>query len=186
MKPVLLKNFFSTEELVELHRIIDLKEHTLNEPDQGRLLHNLNSLQISPIRDKIESEVSNVIGKNLKMVSEGYSVYKKEYGLPELKPHTDGNETEYILDYHVYSNTEWPIIVEGESFNLNENEAVLFSGKNNIHWRPKKEFNDKEIVSMIFFHFIDIDNPLAAGHKVYTDDDEKRLAKYKIMWQNGQ
>ena len=186
MKPVLLKDFFLPEELVELNRIIDLNEHTLEEPDQGRLLHNLNSLQVSPLRNKIESQVSEIIGKKLKMVTEGYTIYKKEYGTPSLKPHIDHNETEYILDYHVYSNTEWPIAVEGEYFNLNANEAALFSGKNDIHWRPKKEFNDEECVAMIFFHFVDIDNPEAAGPKIYTDDDEERLANYEAMWKNGQ
>ena len=39
---------------------------------------------------------------------------------------------------------------------------------------------------MIFFHFVDIDNPEAAGPKIYTDDDEERLAKYEAMWKNGQ
>jgi hypothetical protein len=186
MKPVLIKDLFSSEDLVELHRIINLKEHTLDEPDMGRTLHNLDSLQKSYLGKKVIKMVSDIVGKNLKMTSEGYAVYKKELGIPSLSPHVDGSFTEYILDYQVDSNIEWPIIVEEEPVFLKDNEAVLFSSKYDFHWRPKKEFNDKDFISMIFFHFVDVDNPDAAGQINLSDGDKIKFEKYISLWENGQ
>jgi hypothetical protein len=187
MRPIVISELLDENDIKELDRIISLKEHIYHEADSGRLLQNLNSLQTSYLNQKITDKVKSILEKNLKMVAEGYTTYSIEYGSPILAPHCDSNETQYILDYHVDSNVEWPIAVEGEYVNLKNNEAVLFSGKYDIHWRPKKEFKDGEFVSMIFFHFVDLDNLEAASFDVYENDENfaSRLKKWKSTWEQG-
>jgi hypothetical protein len=73
---------------------------------------------------------------------------------PNLFPHCDQTfiEPRFTIDYQIGSNTDWPIVVEGEEFTLKNNQALTFSGTHQVHWRTPKIFNDGEFIEMIFFH----------------------------------
>lgn len=180
MEPIFIKDLFTEKERSDILETLAKKEHFMLE-ENGRTLNNLNSLS-NEIKKKLLDLVESKLNKNLKIVGEGFATYKKEYGDPSLDPHIDSNETSYILDYQFDSNVEWPIFVEGESFTLNNNEAVLFSGKNQIHWRPKRKFSDDEYVSMIFFHFIDLDDIDRSKAREYTEEEKARIDKYSKIW----
>ena len=180
MEPIFIKDLFTESEIDAIVDTLNKKEHEALE-GTGRILNNLNSLPIE-IKNKLIKIAESKLNKRLEMVAEGFSTYKKEYGEPWLDPHIDFNETNYILDYQFDSNIEWPIIVEGESFILKNNEAVLFSGKDQIHWRPKRKFLDHEYVSMIFFHFIDLDNIDRSVVRGYTEEEETRKNKWMEVW----
>lgn len=180
MEPIFIKDLFTEKERSDILETLAKKEHYQLE-GTGRVLSNLNSLS-NEIKKKLLDLAELKLNKNLKLVGEGFTTYKKQYGEPWLDPHIDFNETSYILDYQFDSNIEWPIFVEGESFTLNNNEAVLFSGKNQIHWRPKRKFSDDEYVSMIFFHFIDLDDIDSSKSREYTEEEKIRLEKYFKIW----
>jgi hypothetical protein len=50
-------------------------------------------------------------------------------------------------------------MIEGKAFTLNNNEALIFSGTDQIHWREDVKFDDEDIIDMIFCHFTLVDDP---------------------------
>jgi len=102
-------------------------------------------------------EISGISG--LKLEAYQYSRYEKfvmEDGTtsyPNLTPHFDTfEEPRFTFDYQMAGNTSWPIVVEGKEFTLENNQAVTFAGTHQIHWRPKKVFEEGEYIDMIFCH----------------------------------
>jgi hypothetical protein len=100
-----------------------------------------------------------------------YQKFTREDGAvsyPRLMPHHDGvfPEPRFTFDYQIGSNTDWPLVVEGKTFTLKDNQALTFSGTHQIHWREKKEFQDGEYVDMIFFHMY------SRSDKANTTDEE--------------
>lgn len=83
--------------------------------------------------------------------------YNAKYGAPALPPHFDGDFNEVIIDYQLSSSThlgtQWPLGVNLELFQLQDNDAVMFNPNTNIHWRPRKTFHEGEYVRMMFFRF---------------------------------
>ena len=81
--------------------------------------------------------------------------YNSKYGIPNLPPHFDGDDTEIIVNYQLDSNTSWGCGVNTTVFEMENNSALIFSPNANVHWRPHKEFQWGEFVKMIFFRFVD-------------------------------
>jgi hypothetical protein len=73
---------------------------------------------------------------------------------PMLFPHYDSvfPEPRFTFDYQIGGNTTWPLVVEDKVFELQNNQALTFSGTHQIHWRVKKDFQEGERIEMIFFH----------------------------------
>ena len=143
------------------------------------------------IIERIYSVVQDSSGEKFIATDWGFAKYENKYGKPTLHPHIDGNKTELLIDYQLDSNTEWPIRIGEESYILENNDAAIFSSSSVPHWRPKKDFDDKEFVNMIFFHFVS---------KVFFDksneDQIKDIAErsnrkksifeeYQKEWENG-
>ena len=102
-------------------------------------------------------EISGIAG--LKLEAYQYSRYEKfvmedgTVSYPNLTPHFDTfEEPRFTFDYQMSGNTSWPIVVEGKEFTLENNQAVTFAGTHQIHWRPKKIFEEGEYIDMIFCH----------------------------------
>ena len=76
---------------------------------------------------------------------------------PSLFPHYDETfkEERFTVDFQLKSNVQWPLVVEEKEFTLFDNQALTFSGTNQIHWRTPKPFGDNDFVEMIYFHFSD-------------------------------
>jgi len=73
-----------------------------------------------------------------------------------LYKHKDGNACTYTIDLCLYSKKPWPLIIENEEYVLNSNDAVLFYGEDQLHWRnPMGEDNS---VLLLFMHFADRDH----------------------------
>jgi len=188
MDPVRVDNVLNEEELSMLLSYIDSTKHLHeNHPNLGRTFFHLIDLP-DVLVDKITSIAKEKTKKNIKMTGRAFSTYTNKVGKPELAPHTDINDTFYIFDYQVSSNIDWPVIVEGVNYQLSDNSALIFSGKELVHWRPKKIFKDEEFLSMIFFHFIDLDD-LESG-RIYTDEEislqiEKIMKKYSFYFEGN-
>lgn len=108
------------------------------------------------ITNKIESFVNSISKHRLKLTEISFASYSKEFGdLPLLSPHFDNTfkEPRFTFDVQLKSNISWPIIVRGQSFTLNDNEALIFSGTHQIHWREFREFKDGDFIDMLFCHF---------------------------------
>lgn len=143
---------------------------TLNvHEDLGRVL-GLN-INVSSVLPKVLAEVLK-LHPDAKYSSSRYIEYSKKWGngRPSLPMHKDSNIEEgdtspYELerdasktrvisfDYHLESNTHWPIIVEEEEFNLSDNDALLMYPEKQIHGRPNKQFKDNEYLQVIILSF---------------------------------
>lgn len=105
-----------------------------------------------------------LINNNYKLTNQGvfYAEYNPKYGTPDLTPHYDSGTCTLILDYQLSSNTDWPIGIDDRLYQLSDNDGVLLKPLDYLHYRPVRSWNDGEFVRMIFFNFINTQDP---GHK---------------------
>lgn len=89
------------------------------------------------------------------------------FGNASLEKHKDVAPCSYSIDLCVYQKTPWDLYVEGVSYTLQENDALLYYGETQKHWR--EEFPDPEnnIVCNVFFFYIEPD------HWFLTEPKEK-------------
>lgn len=90
----------------------------------------------------------------LEITEVAFARYHHDSGyIPKLFPHFDHfKEHRITFDIQLKSTIEWPIIVEGTEFILQNNDAVVFSGTDQIHWRKNIELSKEDYVDMLFIH----------------------------------
>lgn len=163
-------NLFTDSEVQELHTAIaDVPEESVYEYNNLGRLHNEEVILPRSLQDKLTDLVNDHLqlsaSNRLSLKVNPISVeYRAEYGNPHLPPHFDRDDTDYILDYQLDSNTQWPLGVDRNVYPLENNSAVGFNPNGNIHWRPLKTFQPGEYVRMIFFRFHNHDNPSNYKH----------------------
>jgi hypothetical protein len=111
--------------------------------------------------DKISLFVQNIYPEKIKLTEISFATYRKVDGPdPILSPHFDSTfeEPRFTFDLQLKSNISWPIVVEGKAYVLNDNEALVFSGTSQIHWRTPRDFKDDDFIDMVFCHFSLVDN----------------------------
>jgi len=74
-----------------------------------------------------------------------------------LHKHKDANACTYTLDLVLYQDRPWGLWIEGKEFLANENEAVMFWGEDQEHWRETIKDNNND-VGAIFFHYVEPDH----------------------------
>lgn len=94
-----------------------------------------------------------------------------------LKKHTDRPSCEISVTACVKKYDNWPIIVEGTSFDLKEGDAVLYAGCDQKHGRPG--IYKGEGIAQVFFHYVNQHGPFT-HHKYdsYFKDTGKKNDKY--------
>ena len=192
-----VNNIFTEEELQFLHNEIkysdvpvDLNGNYLNSKDNngvgididlGRLqFKNLSNLPESII-NKINNLVFNLTKTSLTMSSISAVEYSNKYGEPNLPIHYDHDNSELIVNFQLSSNVLWEVGIDFNLYSLEDNSAIIFNPNRYKHWRPKKIFKDNEYVKMIFFRFINLDNPsdyshldYIIGHEVFAEVEAYR------------
>ena len=88
-----------------------------------------------------------------------YAIYSPKFGYkPKLFPHFDTHAADgqrITVDIQIKSTLDfnWGIVVEEKPFYINNNEALVFSGTQQIHWREKKELKSDDEIHLVFAHF---------------------------------
>jgi len=107
---------------------------------------------------------------------ETYS-YARLYSIgDELPPHTDREACEITVSLCLgIEDQDWPIYLldrfENElCFHLNPGDALIFRGRELLHWRLKNEFGK---TSQVFFHYVDIDGP----YKQFRNDNKDAVVE---------
>jgi len=151
--PVLVDSVFSNDEMSYILNKIESfpieKIRVQKWGGQGVLDH----IEISnSIKQKIQDLASKAYGQELTLAELSVVKYSPEYGYEvKLFPHYDTRPFEmFVFDIQLNTNEEWGIIVEGKKFNLLDNQALLFSGTQQMHWRENKRLSDNAKISMIF------------------------------------
>jgi len=101
----------------------------------------------------------------------------------QLTPHTDQTfrEPRLTFDIQLDSNRTWPLVVEGRSYTLQNNEALTFSGTHQVHWREKVEFLEDDYMDMVFAHFSAADY-VPEEHGKFDVNDLSNMAEHdKLM-----
>jgi len=151
--PVVINNIFSNEEIKSI--LDSIKSFPLDKirvqkwGGQGIL----DDIKITDeIKDKVESVATRHIGEE--MILENFSIarYSPEYGYEvKLFPHYDTRPVEmFVLDIQLKTNEDWGIVVEGKQYNINDNDALLFSGTQQMHWRERKTLSKESEIYMLF------------------------------------
>jgi len=151
--PVIINNIFNNQEMQYIQNSINSfplnKIRVQKWGGQGIL----DEIKITKeIIDKIENVATKYIGEEMMLENFSIARYSPEYGYEvKLFPHYDTRAVEmFVLDIQLKTNEDWGIIVEGEQYNIKDNDALLFSGTQQMHWREKKELSKKSEIYMMF------------------------------------
>lgn len=118
------------------------------ESSKGRVVSN------NPVLDAYSEYflpiVKHVFGEDNLLPS--YSCWARYAGPgARLEKHKDINACTFTVDYCVSQLEPWELYVEGVPYLLEENDALLFMGEDQEHWRPAFPIGNR--VEMIFFHY---------------------------------
>lgn len=166
-----VNNVFTEKELISIKYYIDkLGRHEVQE-DLGRV--NITGFDFHPdIVEKILGLARDSFDFNVKKNGSAMVVeYSSKYGLPNLPPHFDGDDSDLIFNFQLESNTHWDVGVGIEAHPMEDNSAIMFRPNADPHWRPHKAFKEGEYVKMIFLRFQDIDNYKNYEHMNLALDD---------------
>lgn len=114
---------------------------------------NVTLLNEKDLLAKIERIASDAIGEEVEVLEYGGTRYSPRFGwYPKLGPHYDARPVEiFVFDYHVQSDEDWGVFIDGKKFNFYNNDALLFSGTGRVHWREQLRLKENSNVDLIFF-----------------------------------
>jgi len=95
----------------------------------------------------LNQRVNEEWGKNL---LPAYAMGRILYTGSELKPHRDRRSSEYAMTLCLEKDCNYPIYFDGEEFELEPGDAVLYKGSEVMHWREKYE--GKEHLQCFLFY----------------------------------
>jgi len=196
IKPTQLENTFTKEEYSAIYKHVnELMDKGINEHQDKyyyfeKLTNNGFIAILSPdnfdmsIGNKLKSLFSNHIPDP---VNPGFlfARYTWDSGdAPSLMPHCDKSE-KFIGCYctvQLESTLDWDFYVEDESFQMNKNSSVWFTGTHQPHWRPDRYFGPEDYYDILLgqSHTDNDPNPLSEQHYLDVDIKADQLAhKYK-------
>tara|TARA_R110000751_G_scaffold15913_1_gene51072 strand:+ start:249 stop:770 length:522 start_codon:yes stop_codon:yes gene_type:complete len=154
----LIKNFFSKKEL-EL-----FQKYCYNKLDLNKYYQLEDSQSFSPAwyNDPLMTGLLDIklpiVEKesNLKLFPT-YAYWRYYVFGAVLKKHTDRPSCEISITACIKKYDDWPIVVEGTSFELEEGDAVLYAGCDQEHWRPG--IYKGEGMAQVFFHYVNQNGP---------------------------
>jgi hypothetical protein len=163
--PRIIKDFFTKEEVEVLLAIVNYqkKAKDLDEFFAPLILPSMARMQIEVmypehIRRKLEKFASEIVGEDVYMFHNSYLSYNLEHNPdanPKLPVHYDSDNyfTKITMDYQLGANIDWPIVIEGESFNLQYGDLLIFWGAGQAHWREPVRFKDGDNTEVLTMHF---------------------------------
>mgnify|MGYP003111601012 CR=1 FL=1 len=148
----LIKNFFSNEELNLFqkycyNKLDEDKDYVLDSQSFSPAWYNdplMNSLLDTKLKT-VEKE------SNLKLFPT-YAYWRYYVFGGKLEKHLDRPACEISITACIKKYDNWPIIIEGESFELEEGDAVLYAGYDQEHWRPG--IYEGEGMAQVFLHYV--------------------------------
>lgn len=102
------------------------------------------------------ADAASLVFGNIPLVPTYYKFcrYSPRYGSPRVPPHVDENACTYTVDIQLDSNVKWPIYVDFDEYLLQDGDAVVYMGEDQLHWRPAfPETDDSSFITMLFMHY---------------------------------
>jgi hypothetical protein len=148
----LIKNFFSKEELNILKKYcynkLDLnKDYRLDDQSFSPAWYN------DPLMTSfLETKLTKVEEESGLKLFPTYAYWRYYVLGATLGEHTDRPACEISVTACIKKYDNWPIIVEGTLFELEEGDAVLYAGCEQKHGRPG--IYKGEGMAQVFFHYV--------------------------------
>lgn len=181
VKHKLIKNFFEKEELSTIQKYcynaLDLGQYMITSQSFSPAWYNdpLMTALLETKKIKVEKE------SNLKLFPT-YSYWRYYVFGGTLAKHLDRPSCEVSVTACIKKQDNWPIIVEGNKFELQEGDALLYAGCVEEHERPG--IYKGEGMSQVFFHYVD-KNGYFTNHaydRYWKETGEKFTAEeFKIL-----
>lgn len=201
VKPHIISNFLTNEEILELRNLIENNRYKTKE-EHGRYAPNIHSeLSRCSIEfimpdylinkfNKVANMILNSQGSDKEVAVTHYNYLEYDYkysdGIvsPILPPHLDIDNVnnQITLDYHLFTNFDWAVIIEGEPFIGNTNDLLIFNGGEQIHWRENVILEPGQKSEVITLHY----SFLGDNWKFYTDIDPRtKEDREKVIYENS-
>lgn len=180
--PVILNNVFSPEDFKVLKEYLLNKEKINYEDFFGRYV------QSDPILDEYAVKLILLARKTFGSIEllPSYSLFAQYEGKDaSLFKHKDDNACQYTIDLCLYQTEPWDLWVDGNSYLLNENQALAYYGEEQEHWRNPIPNPENQKVAMIFFHFVDADHWWFSKGKDYLDVIRMKVPEKEWENKNG-
>lgn len=164
--------------VIKLNNLVDVSEFVCDPPKErgkisylpsGEVQHEKEETQVSgsisryncPQYKELFYYVKQVLESNLKDKLYPTYYYDRFYFKgQELKKHVDRDACEISVSLHISNNLnyDWPIYFQQDEEIIecicNPGDAVLYKGREIIHWRDPMKGNSKSYFHQIFLHYV--------------------------------
>ena len=101
-----------------------------------------------------------------------------------LSKHTDRPACEISVSACVKKHDNWPFVIEGESFELEEGDALLYAGCDQKHWRPG--VYKGEGLAQVFSHYVNKNGPfIHHAYDKYRKETGKQATNEDLLIQKN-
>lgn len=177
----IIKDIFTEEEILQIYDLIKQNENNENASTVVGVLGQ--KAFFVPFPNNITNKITEIMQKHvpykINLTEYSFARYNNTNGYkPKLFPHRDEmfQSPRITLDIQLNGNFSWPLFVEGKKFILENNQGLVFSGTNQIHWRNKQDLIDGQNLDMIFCHFSSSEYPEVLN--------KEKLDENQVYWYN--
>ena len=159
IKNKLIKQFFKKEELNILqkycyNKLDSHRDHTIDDQSFSPAWYE------DPLMTALLDTKLFLVEKNSKLKLFPTYAYWRYYVFgATLKKHTDRPSCEISVTACIKKYDNWPIVVEGKKFELEEGDAILYAGCDQKHWRPGVYKGSG--IAQVFLHYVNQNGPFA-------------------------
>lgn len=171
---VIVKDIFTKEQIASIYEIIN------NTPEEKTRLQPWASHKVwdvslgEEIENRINQVVKESLGEHLELrMDYSFARYSPKFGYKaKLFPHYDTRPHQRVtFDIQLRASEPWGLVVEDIGYDISDNEALVFAGTQQIHWRENKQIADDAEIDMIFCHLEYVnDLPLDEGQDLILRD----------------
>lgn len=188
LKPKLIENLFTEEQYTNLYSQI---EKYSSRPEYVRVVDELGYTSTSlflnnDITNVLWKKIGTELGISIERISTHYARYSLQSGhKPLLMPHYDRALTKAMFSLAIVldSTFDWDIYVEGEKFIPRKNDAVLFSGSHQVHWRPDVEFKEDDYYDIMVCQFEEDTEENLTLTKKHKEIMDERNGQWCLQWE---
>jgi hypothetical protein len=178
---LIIKEIFTEEDISDIYKTINNADDSNKRivPALGHKSYSVNFKQ--EILNKLELVVQNIYGKNWILRDYQFARYSFESKyVSKLPPHFDAifSSHRLTLDVQLFGTRPWPLFIEGRERILENNQALIFSGTSQIHWREDLKLKRDDRFDMIFCHFHNINE----SESLVTEEWRNYMNKKKVEW----
>jgi hypothetical protein len=152
---MVVDHIFEQDHIDKIYKVIDntSEDQTRVQPWASHKVWDVSLGQ--EIEDRINEVVKNSLGDHLVLRKDySFARYSPKFGYKaKLFPHYDTRPSQRVtFDIQLKTSEPWALVVEEDVYNLQDNQALVFAGTQQIHWREDKQIADDAEIDMIFCH----------------------------------